>query len=120
MEPTSQKKGASFPSPHLFVSRLFPLFYSVGPCFASTPFPARFASFPVSSLYRGNGKRDTRKYEAGADTGASSNTRGAGARLARMLKPFGILAHSIRLDDGSTPKGYKRDSFADAWARYLP
>lgn len=51
---------------------------------------------------------------------ASQNTRGAGAKLARMLKPFGVLTHSIRLDDGSTPKGYKRDSFADAWARYLP
>lgn len=39
--------------------------------------------------------------------------------LAKMLKPFGIKPQTIRLDD-STPRGYHRSDFADAWARYLP
>ena len=40
--------------------------------------------------------------------------------LAKLLKPFGIMPASVRLPDGTTPKGYKAESFADAWARYLP
>jgi len=39
--------------------------------------------------------------------------------LARLLKPFGIVPGTIRLEKG-TAKGYLRQSFADAWARYLP
>jgi hypothetical protein len=39
--------------------------------------------------------------------------------LARLLKDFEIKPRSVRLDDGSTPKGYHRDDFADAWARFL-
>lgn len=39
--------------------------------------------------------------------------------LARLLKPFGIQPRTIRLEQG-TIKGYFKDSFADAWARYLP
>lgn len=39
--------------------------------------------------------------------------------LARLLKPFGIQPKTIRQEQG-TSKGYSRDSFADAWARYLP
>jgi len=42
------------------------------------------------------------------------------AQLGRELSRFGIHSKSIRLDDGHTPKGYARESFADAWARYLP
>ena len=38
--------------------------------------------------------------------------------LARLLGPFGIKPSSIRLDDGSTPKGYKLSDFADSIARY--
>jgi Protein of unknown function (DUF3631) len=34
--------------------------------------------------------------------------------------PRGIHSRSIRIDDGTTPKGYRREQFADAWARYLP
>ena len=41
-------------------------------------------------------------------------------QLARALKPFKVSSGSIRLDDGSTPKGYYRGAFADAFARYLP
>lgn len=39
--------------------------------------------------------------------------------LAHLLKPFGICPRTIRVD-GATPKGYLRDSFLDAWERYLP
>jgi hypothetical protein len=49
------------------------------------------------------------------------NERGMAARdLARRLKPFGIGSRNIRIPDGSVPKGYLREDFADAWARYLP
>ncbi len=50
----------------------------------------------------------------------NGNLRGPSAKLARMLKPFGIQPGTIRLPDGTTPKGYKRESFQDAWERYLP
>jgi putative DNA primase/helicase len=39
--------------------------------------------------------------------------------LARLLKPFGIFSSSVRIGD-STPKGYHRDCFEEAWRRYLP
>ena len=51
---------------------------------------------------------------------ASGNVRAAGAQLARLLKPFGIAAHTIREPDGSTPKGYKLQHFEAAFSRYLP
>ena len=37
-----------------------------------------------------------------------------------MLKPYGIKPHTVRLPDGSTPKGYLLEDFADTWNRYLP
>ena len=48
------------------------------------------------------------------------NTRGPGAKLAGLLKPFGIVSRTIREEDDSTPKGYKLASFEDAFSRYLP
>jgi hypothetical protein len=39
--------------------------------------------------------------------------------LARVLKPFGVQPRTIRLEKG-TIKGYYKESFADAWVRYLP
>jgi hypothetical protein len=40
--------------------------------------------------------------------------------LSRLLKPtFGISPRNIRVE-GNVPKGYLRESFADAWERYLP
>jgi putative DNA primase/helicase len=42
------------------------------------------------------------------------------ARLAWMLKPFGVLPGTIRLANGKTPKGYLRTGFSDAFGRYLP
>ena len=40
--------------------------------------------------------------------------------LATLLKPFGIAPVTIRLPDGSTLKGYKREALERAWQRYLP
>jgi hypothetical protein len=56
------------------------------------------------------------------------NGRGSGGirtgKLAKLLRPFGIVPRSIRLTKssgpGSTAKGYKREWFLDAWERYLP
>jgi hypothetical protein len=39
--------------------------------------------------------------------------------LARLLKPFGVRSRTVRLDDESTPKGFHRDQFDDAFSRYL-
>ncbi len=41
-------------------------------------------------------------------------------QLARLLRPFAIVPNSVRLDDGSTPKGYLLEDFADAFKRYTP
>lgn len=40
--------------------------------------------------------------------------------LAKMLRGYDIRSSTIRMADGSTPKGYKREAFQDAWKRYLP
>jgi hypothetical protein len=51
---------------------------------------------------------------------ADLNGRPLNARkLATLLRPYSIRSRSVRLDDGSTPKGFKRDQFGDAWSRYL-
>jgi hypothetical protein len=39
--------------------------------------------------------------------------------LGRLLKPYGIHHRKLRVG-ASTPWGYQRSSFSDAWARYLP
>lgn len=49
----------------------------------------------------------------------NGNTRGPASKLAKILKPFGIVTDTIRLPDDSTLKGYKRASFQDAWNHYL-
>ena len=41
-------------------------------------------------------------------------------QIARLLKPLGVSSGTIRLPDGSTPKGYYLTAFLDAFARYLP
>jgi putative DNA primase/helicase len=41
-------------------------------------------------------------------------------RLARLLKPFGIHSIDVRVEGAKSPlKGYKRESFFDAWSRYI-
>lgn len=39
--------------------------------------------------------------------------------LARLLRPFGIISKTIRID-ANTPKGYTSKQFADVFKRYLP
>ncbi len=41
-------------------------------------------------------------------------------KLARLLRPFGVVSGSKRLPDGRTPKGYLLKQFTDPFARYLP
>jgi hypothetical protein len=50
----------------------------------------------------------------------AGNTRGPAAKMAAILRPFGISGGTIRLPDGSTPKGYRLNAFSDAFSRYLP
>ena len=61
---------------------------------------------------------------AGADrpqlTLQNNNTRGAAAKLPRLLKPFGIKARVIRLSDGTIPRRYIREDFEEDWKRYCP
>ena len=40
--------------------------------------------------------------------------------LSKLLKPYRVRSRTVRLDDGGTAKGYKREQFDDAWKRYLP
>jgi hypothetical protein len=42
-----------------------------------------------------------------------------GRALARVLRPYGIRPRTVRLADGSTPKGYLREQFGDAWDRWV-
>lgn len=51
----------------------------------------------------------------GFSAGSGLDSRG----LARLLKPYGVRPTSVRIGD-KTPKGYRRDDLADAWARYVP
>lgn len=41
-------------------------------------------------------------------------------KLARLLKPFGVVPRSVRLPDGSTPKGYLLADFEELFSSYLP
>jgi hypothetical protein len=48
---------------------------------------------------------------------------GVGIRTRELgwkLKPYGIHAKSIRMDDGKVPNGYERVQFEEAFSRYLP
>ena len=38
----------------------------------------------------------------------------------RMLAGYGVNAETLRFEDGTRGKGYKREAFADAWNAYLP
>jgi putative DNA primase/helicase len=40
--------------------------------------------------------------------------------LAALLRPYGVRSGTVRLDDGTTPKGYYLRSFNDVFSRYLP
>jgi hypothetical protein len=45
--------------------------------------------------------------------------RSAASGLARHLKPFGIRSTKIRID-ALVMRGYRRETFAEPWTRYLP
>ncbi len=52
--------------------------------------------------------------------GAWHDGKGMNARdLAGRLKAYGIKPKGVRLSDGSTPNGFQREDFVDAFARYL-
>lgn len=55
----------------------------------------------------------------GAELGREGPPRAAATDLARHLRPFGVKPKVIRVSDGTTPRGYHVDDFADAWSRYL-
>jgi len=55
-----------------------------------------------------------------ANSADGSRSASGGSRLARLLKPFGINPSTIRVSNTQTAKGYRRDHFQDAWARYCP
>ncbi|HXH34989.1 MAG TPA: DUF3631 domain-containing protein, partial [Plantibacter sp.] len=40
--------------------------------------------------------------------------------LAGLLRGFGVRSRTIRLEDGTTPKGYLAEQFRDLFGRYLP
>jgi len=44
---------------------------------------------------------------------------GASSQLARELSHYGITSRTVRMGE-KTAKGYRRESFADAWERYVP
>ena len=48
------------------------------------------------------------------------NVRGPAAKLAKLLRAHRIEARVIRLEDGSTPRGYRAQDFEEAWKRYCP
>ena len=48
-----------------------------------------------------------------------SPQRSAPRRLAQLLRPFGVRSRNVRIED-TTPKGYRREDFTDAWERFLP
>ena len=42
------------------------------------------------------------------------------SHLAKLLDKYEIRPKTVRLDEGTTAKGYDRAWFADAWERYVP
>jgi hypothetical protein len=45
--------------------------------------------------------------------------KSAASRLAKLLRPYKIEPRTIKLDNGSTAKGYHRADFEEAWRRHL-
>ncbi|HRJ72184.1 MAG TPA: DUF3631 domain-containing protein, partial [Terrimicrobiaceae bacterium] len=48
------------------------------------------------------------------------NLLSVSGKLARMLTRYGISSQTIRTDPHHTIKGYRRERFEEAWARYCP
>jgi hypothetical protein len=50
----------------------------------------------------------------------SAWTSKSGQKLGMLLHPFGIFSRPLHYGDAPTFRGYLRQSFEDAWERYLP
>jgi hypothetical protein len=50
---------------------------------------------------------------------AKGDVQGPAYKLAKLLRPFEIKSHSIRVGD-ERGQGFDRDDFAEAWRRYVP
>jgi hypothetical protein len=78
--------------------------------FAARDTDALFSAVLVDELRRMEGAKWAEW--AGRKDGFTTNT------LAKLLKPFSIGPRSVR-QGKDTGKGYRREQFLDAWARYL-
>jgi uncharacterized protein DUF3631 len=67
---------------------------------------------PLLRLLTGDPERPWATYNRGKPMGAR--------QLSQTLKPFKISRPGTVRDGEATAKGYYRDAFEDAWARYLP
>ena len=62
------------------------------------------------------------KLNGDADMGWNTYNRGkpmTPRQLAKLLDPYGIKPKTVRQKDGTTPKGYERADFWDAFDRYI-
>jgi hypothetical protein len=75
-----------------------------------------FDRMSSEALLRGLHGLTERPWGEWARSGKPMTARG----LAALLKPFGVESRSVRLPDGTTPKGFHREQLEDAWGRYLP
>jgi Protein of unknown function (DUF3631) len=72
----------------------------------------RLSSDELASYLSGLDDRPWPEYRAGKPISK--------AQVAHLLKPLKVSSGTIRLPDGSTPKGYYLAAFRDPFARYLP
>ena len=56
----------------------------------------------------------------GAEVNRDGAPRAAATDIARHLKGFGVKPKVIKLPDRTTPRGYLREQFKEAWSVYLP
>jgi hypothetical protein len=56
----------------------------------------------------------------GAETNRDGAPRAAATDVARYLKGFGVRPHVVKMPDGSTARGYSRESFEESSTLYLP
>jgi Protein of unknown function (DUF3631) len=81
---------------------------------------ARVEELPTGTLLRALVDRDGTPWaEWWGEKVDSGETKGPGAKLAKLLRPYGIRPDQIWVD-GKKARGYALAWFADAFARYLP
>ena len=79
---------------------------------------ARADRIKTEDLLRDLNAQDTSPWGAWHKGGGESKL--TARDLANLLRRYDIVPSSIRFPDGTTPKGYLREQFEDAWGRYLP